>query len=379
MALDLKTLPDINFADSDTSRVLSSCLAVAERLLGRTLYPGDPMRLCVTVLAYMFSQQRAVLDYTGKQTLLRYAHGAALDHLGAIVGAQRLGRQPSLTTLEFTLAATLAYDAVIPVGTRGTADGAVNFATDAQAVIPAGGLTATVNAISDVAGPDGNGLAPGQINKLVDPLPFPVSVSNISISNGGSGVEDDEHLRERIQLAPESFSTAGPELAYKFWAMSAHPDIIDVSVLGPEDGLEPGHVDLRVLMEGGAAPSPEILALVLEAVTGERRRPLTDYVTAAAPETSVFDLEVEWWILQDNAALLTSVEAGVNAAVAGWLDWQVAMIGRDINVSELNRRMVNAGAKRVNIISPVFTHLDKKTMASFNGNKTVTYKGAEGA
>jgi phage-related baseplate assembly protein len=42
-------------------------------------------------------------------------------------------------------------------------------------------------------------------------------------------MEADEDLRQRIVLAPESFSVAGPELAYVFHARSAHPDVLDAS------------------------------------------------------------------------------------------------------------------------------------------------------
>ena len=39
--------------------------------------------------------------------------------------------------------------------------------------------------------------------------------------------ETDTALRQRVQLAPHSFSVAGPELAYVYWARSADPDVAD--------------------------------------------------------------------------------------------------------------------------------------------------------
>ena len=65
-------------------------------------------------------------------------------------------------------------------------------------------------------------LVVGQINTLVDPIAYISSVSNTTASTGGTDTEDDENYRERIQLAPESFSVAGSEGAYIYWARSAH-------------------------------------------------------------------------------------------------------------------------------------------------------------
>ncbi len=56
----------------------------------------------------------------------------------------------------------------------------------------------------------------GQINELVDPIPFVSRVENISTSYGGSDIENDDKFRARIQIAPEHFSVAGPEGAYRF-------------------------------------------------------------------------------------------------------------------------------------------------------------------
>lgn len=45
--------------------------------------------------------------------------------------------------------------------------------------------------------------------------------------------ESNEDLRRRIQLSSEGFSTAGPEGAYIFHTLSAHPDVKDASAQSP--------------------------------------------------------------------------------------------------------------------------------------------------
>src|SRR5205085_7051294 len=60
-------------------------------------------------------------------------------------------------------------------------------------------------------------------------------------------LEPDDALRQRVVLAPESFSVAGPELAYVFHARSAHADVLDASAISPV----PGEVIVTVLSRTG--------------------------------------------------------------------------------------------------------------------------------
>lgn len=59
--------------------------------------------------------------------------------------------------------------------------------------------------------------------------------------------ESDDAYRARIALRPESFSTAGPGGAYRFFALSAHANIKDVSINNPA----PGVVQVAVLSTAG--------------------------------------------------------------------------------------------------------------------------------
>ena len=59
-------------------------------------------------------------------------------------------------------------------------------------------MTIELAVLADVAGKVGNGYAIGTINKILDPLAFVSTVENIDVTGGGSDVESDEQLRERI-------------------------------------------------------------------------------------------------------------------------------------------------------------------------------------
>ncbi len=212
------------------------------------------------------------------------------------------------------------------------------------------------------SGVQGNGFIAGQIRKLVDPFPFEMTVTNITESYGGSDIENDENFRERIQIAPESFSVAGPRGAYEYYARSAHQDIIDVAVVGPPD-IEPGYVEIYPLMKNGELPSSEVLDNVLAKCGADDVRPLTDCVSVHSPKTVNYELNVKYYIDRAKATQSTELQAAIGEAVTGWVKWQRSKLGRDLNPSELNHRMIAAGAKRTEIISPSFRVLKASELA----------------
>lgn len=275
-------LPDIAFCETDTAAVEASLIAEFERITGRALAPGNPERLFVEAVAYLIAQQRFMIDYAGKMNLVSLSAGNYLDHLGAFLNTARLGKSYARTSLRFSLSASLAWDLAIPAGTRATADGSLFFATDAEVIVPAGQTTVDVPATCVEPGTVGNGLVPGQINRLVDRITYVADVRNLHLTLGGTDPETDERYRSRVRLAPERLSCCGPEGAYRYHAMSVSQDIIDVAVWGPE----PGQVRVAPLMKGGAMPTAEIITAVNAAISSERTRPLTDVVQVVPPRRS---------------------------------------------------------------------------------------------
>jgi len=107
--------------------------------------------------------------------------------------------------------------------------------------------------------------------------------------------ESDERLRERVQLAPEAFSVAGPEGAYRFHAMTADVNIKDVGVRSPY----PGAVDVIPLVnDGDGTPTEETLDRVRLALRKEDVRPLTDMVNVRPPDIVPYTVEVELFIAE---------------------------------------------------------------------------------
>jgi phage-related baseplate assembly protein len=214
-------------------------------------------------------------------------------------------------------------------------------------------------AVCIVTGTVGNGYVPGQINQLVDPLPWVQSVTNTTESEGGAGQEEDDPYRGRIRQAPEKYSVAGPDGAYRFWAMSANQNIVDVSVRSPS----PGVVELRPLLTNGEIPGTEILDTVLEIVSNKKVRPLTDNVIALQPESVVYDIELVYYIDKDNITKTTAIQQAVAQAINEYNIWQKTMMGRSINPTELIWRIRAAGASRVEVVLPAYVPLEKYQVA----------------
>ncbi|NEZ43211.1 baseplate assembly protein [Paenibacillus alvei] len=368
----LNDIPDIQFVDADVNRTVQNMIITYEAITNRKLYPADPVRLFLLSIAQLIVQQRAVINQTAKQNLLRYAQGDYLDHLGAMVETERLAAAPAMTTVRFHLSVPLTEVVLVPAGTRISPGNEMFFATSKFGEIKPGAqyIDLTCNCLTP--GQGGNGFIPGQINTLVDPIPWIDRVENIIESSGGTDREDDERYRQRIYTSPERFSVAGPTGAYEYWARSANKDIQDVLVWSPA----PVEVEIRLLMQGGELPSSDILQAVYSACNSDRVRPLTDKVTVLAPDAVNFDIDFTYWIDSRNATDAASIQNRVQQAVTTYIQWQKARIGRDINPSELIRLAMNAGARRVVVNSPAYTVVEKTQVAIATTPK-IKYGGLE--
>lgn len=366
-------LPPITFADKSVTDVESSVITTYESISGRTLAPADPVRLFLVSIASIIVNQRSIIDFAAKQNLLSYVTDEYVDYLGELVDVTRLPATPALTTIRYTLSAPQAGVYSIPAGSELTVSG-IKFATTEILNIQAGDITGEVAAQCETAGTVGNGFLPGQIKTMVAPLPFVQSAVNITTSAGGAEQEGVESMVDRIRLAPASFTTAGPVDAYVYWALTANPSIIDVAVSSPT----PGVVDVRVLLTGGALPTPDVITQVENVLSADDIRPLTDDVQVQAPTGVSYDVDVKYWISSDNASSAVAIQNAVNQAVEDYKTWQKTKIGRDINPDELLCRIKNAGAKRAVITGPVFAALDDTQIAQDN-TTNVTYQGLEDA
>ena len=70
------------------------------------------------------------------------------------------------------------------------------------------------------------------------------------------------------------------------------------------------------------------------------------------------------------------IQKEVNAAIEDYKLWQRSKIGRDLNPNELTKRIVAAGAKRVEYRRPVFEKIAADAVA-IPGTVNIVYGGME--
>ena len=423
----------LNLIEVDPGTIYADVVTGLEEGVGEPLYPGDERRIFGEALVAELVAYMSKANDAARQTMLRHARGQVLDALGERLGVERIDATPSECTIRFTLSAPQQRTITIPAMTRVTSDGSLYWQTESACAIPAGELTGDVAALCTEGGEASNGVPAGEIATLVDLQPYVSSVANLDATHGGDDGEPytadgDDRLRERIRLAPNRLSVAGPEQAYVYWALTADPDIADVAAFSEEhdevktrkvigghvyvggDLLVPsetllvdgsaegftwtyddslldidlgdteadacevtvrrkmdGRVKVVPLMEGGLLPDEETLQKVYEAVNDRSIRPMTDLVTVEAPTTVDYSVRLSYWTtVEDEAAVMEAVE-GAGGAIDRYVADQCAVLGRDINPYMLQAYVMDAGAIRCDVYEPVYTEVSGVQVARLAG------------
>lgn len=348
--MDLSKLKreEVKIVDDDLAQTLAATIADYEQRAGKVLQPAHIERLLINTFAYREHLLRQQVNEAYRQQHPRFATGLMLDLCGDDVSTPRLQAQPALTTLRFTAVLSGLEQITIPKGTRVNA-GQTSFVTTEAALLTAAQRSAEVAAECTETGTVGNGWSVGQINSLAERLhpTIDVAVSNTTVSAGGVEIEGDEAYRERVLLAPESFSVAGPVGAYQYWARQASPAVVDVHVANDTDGGgQPigGRVAVTVLAKDGL-PNAELIGKIQAALSAEKRRPLCDTVVVKAPTAVDYTLDAE-------LTLFTGTDARTAKAAAeqAWAVYEAARrsrLGLDIVPLDIQTALKVAGVYNV--------------------------------
>lgn len=341
----------IEFMETDVDALKKSLISSFEKLSGRTLYPADPERLLILWIANVIVAERVNANWAANQNLPQYAEGKYLDALADLFkGVSRLPATPASTTIRFHLSESKTDPILIAEGTRVSTDNGITFSIPEAVYIPAGATTAESPAVCQTAGEIGNGLLPGQINRLIDVFPYFNRCENITTSAGGADLESDESLYKRMKASEDTYSTAGPMGGYEFFAKSVSGAIADVRAISPSAGC----VSVYPLLENGEIPDDEILNAVEKVLSADDVRPLTDKVTVLPPNVVEYEIDLTYYIPSESAASASTIEAAVIDAVDKFIFWQNEKLGRDINPSKLISLLMDAGIKRVEVRKPAF-------------------------
>ena len=373
----LQNTPEVSFIDNLTlehvrEQILQDYAAKYKELTGGSpdLSDADPVRLVLLTFAQQFYQGLQYVDWAGKKNLLKYSYGEALDNLAANKGITRNPAAYATATLKFSMQNIRSSATGIPAGTRVSNSAGVYFMTESYVEIPAGDMSVNVQGVALEAGKAANNIQVGMIDKFVDPVPYVFAVTNTTASAGGSDAENDDELTERIYMYPASYSAAGAEAAYIYCAKTFRSDVADVVAFSPEAGK----VDVLFMLDGGR-PGEEDIDGMTQHLSAKTVRPLTDHVTVRAPGTVSYNINLTYYIDKADSVNATTIQANVAKAISDYKAWKSA-IGRAINPSQLIRRIMDAGAKRVEVVAPVYTSVDIDKVA-ISGTETISYGGLE--
>lgn len=178
--------------------------------------------------------------------------------------------------------------------------------------------------------------------------------------------ETDDQLRQRVQLAPEAFTNAGSVGAYTFHALSASSDIKSVSVKSPN----PGEVLVTILSKtGDGTASEELIDAVLEKLSEEDVRPLTDHVSVQSAEIVNYSVEAVITIYSGPSSAVVETEA--RAALDKFLDERHA-IEKIVAISGIYDALHVDGVKKVELVSPTEDVATTDEQAAYCNNITIS-------
>lgn len=182
-------------------------------------------------------------------------------------------------------------------------------------------------------------------------------------------MESDEAFRNRVQLAIEAQSVAGPTGAYIYHALTSDARVHDAGVYSST----PGQVDVVILTADGN-PSTNLLTVVLDYLSADERRPLTDTVVVAYATMIDYTIEAELTVYPgpDSAIVLAAAQAAVESYVSGSF-----RIGYDVTRSGIFAALHQPGVQNVNLIAPAADIVVGQTEAARNTALTISVVGTD--
>ena len=159
-------------------------------------------------------------------------------------------------------------------------------------------------------------------------------------------LEDDTSLRLRTQLAFEGLSVAGPRSAYIFHALSAHPDVADVSVVSPQ----PANVTVTILSRNGQGEADESLLNVVRAkLNDDDIRPIGDRVIVQSAVIQSYEIRAKLHLYRGPE--YEPIKAAALKKLTAYTE-EKHRLGRDISLSGIYAALHLEGVQRVELISP---------------------------
>lgn len=178
--------------------------------------------------------------------------------------------------------------------------------------------------------------------------------------------ESDKSLRNRIQLAFEQLSVAGPRNAYIAHALGADGRVADASATSPA----PCEVLISVLGVEGNGQAPEaVLQAVRLALNAEDVRPVADRVTVRSAGIVPYQVKAQLYLFPGPEAEL--IRAAAEASLRDYISAQ-RRLGRDIRRSALFATLHVEGVQRVELQEPAADVVLDETQAAYCTGYAIT-------
>jgi phage-related baseplate assembly protein len=175
-------------------------------------------------------------------------------------------------------------------------------------------------------------------------------------------IESDESLRQRALQALTGFSTAGPNRAYVYHALSADPAVKDAYVESPG----PGEVSVSILShndigidylrdsegnvifddDGLPIVDDSLLEIVERALNDQKVRPLTDFVTVRWADIIIYTLKAT--VIVFNSDDIESITTLILNALKEYVE-KNHKLGNSINIDELYGALQQPGVRQAKI------------------------------
>ncbi|QHP53300.1 baseplate assembly protein [Pectobacterium carotovorum subsp. carotovorum] len=184
-------------------------------------------------------------------------------------------------------------------------------------------------------------------------------------------MESDSDFRLRIQQAFEGLSVAGSVGAYQYHGRSADGRVADVSVVSPS----PASVTVSVLSrEGDGSASPELVAIVTDALNGEDVRPVADRVTVQSAAIVPYEIDAMLYLYRSPEA--EPVRAAAEQKLKAYISAQ-HRLGRDIRRSAIYAALHVEGVQRVELTTPAADIVLTAAQASYCSGYRLGVGGAD--
>lgn len=267
---------------------------------GGLLY--DALAPCANQLAEQYIEIRSNLA----RSFVEYSDSEYLDLKAKEFGLSRKEANKAVATVEFTgLEGT-----IIPMGFSVKSRAGLTYKTTEQLEIGRGG-TVTGNVEAEGTGPAYN-TAINQITEIPVALVGLMAVNNTVEATGGSEIEEDDSLRDRILDKVQNPAASGNANHYKLWAMT-NAGVGDVKVHPIWNG--PGTVKVTLVDTNKYPANAQTVKEVYDYIESER--PIGATVTVVPADKRYINLEVT--IVTNDGTDIGEIKEKIEESLSSYL------------------------------------------------------------